>query len=568
MDNLNDNWLDDILGQKQETEEIKPDEQAIAAAGLTHPDDLELERIVQETIAENWGSEFEQEVPADDPDATQFFTPQQVNPEDIKNTGVGVPLTEETPAAPATEEADNVAEDIDAFIRSILNENTPAQEAPATESPAQEAPVEESTAQEAPAEETPSQEAPAESKPQTGAPRRRRETPAAPKVPFFSDMIIEKDEPEDEPEDPEERPALPKKEGYGMFGIPHILATGIWAALILFIGITLGKTVWLCAEDLLALGKTGQTATITVEEGDTLEDVSLKLEEAGMIRYSSLFETFVKLTGKGENLHAGTTSFDGKIVYDYNALINALSYKDRPMDTVEVTIPEGYNCKQIFALLEEKGVCSVKDLENYAANGELEEYWFLDGLKRGSKYCLEGFLFPDTYEFYLNAEPKDAIEKMLDGFDYRFSDRLKEKFEKLNENLKLNLSFYEMVIMASMVQKEKATDPEGYTIASAFYNRLRKPAEYPLLNCDSTIVYAQDVYAGQTAIIDTFDTYKVTGLPPTPICNPGLSSLDAALEPESTNYYYFVLNKETNRHVFAKTYSEHQKNLRELGYYD
>ena len=157
---------------------------------------------------------------------------------------------------------------------------------------------------------------------------------------------------------------------------------------------------------------------------------------------------------------------------------------------------------------------------------------------------------------------------MLDGFESRFSDSLKEKFEKMKTDLKLDLTFYEMIIMASMVQKEKATDLEGYKISSVFYNRMRKPSEFLYLNCDSTIIYAQDVYAGQTSIIDSYDTYKTPGLPPTPICNPGLSSLDAAVEPESTSYYYFVLDKQNNEHVFAKTYSEHQNNLRKLGYYD
>ena len=125
-----------------------------------------------------------------------------------------------------------------------------------------------------------------------------------------------------------------------------------------------------------------------------------------------------------------------------------------------------------------------------------------------------------------------------------------------------------MVIMASMVQKEKAADLEGYKIASVFYNRLRKPAEFPMLNCDSTIIYAQDVYAGSSSIIDAYDTYEIRGLPPTPISNPGLSSLDAALEPEDTSYYYFVLNKDANEHVFARTYAEHQRNLQKYGYYD
>ena len=526
MDNLNENWLDDILGQQQKGKEITEDEQAVASAGLTHPDDLELERIVQETIAQNWGVEFSQEAASDDPDATQFFTPQQFHTGDIKDTGTGLPLAEEDPV-PADKAPNDVS--IDDILASEATGYSPAAEKVVE--------IENNS----------------------------------PVVDIFDDILAE-DGPVQDKQPQQEAPIRktrpPKKKGYGLFGIPHVLATGIWAGLIIFIGVTLGKTVWLCAEDLLALGKTGQAVTITITADDTLADVAHKLKTVGMIRYSSLFETFAKLTGKGDSIAPGTIKFDQKIVYDYNALINAMSYKDGPTDTIEVTIPEGYTCKQIFALLEKKGVCSVKDLEEYAANGELSDYWFLEGVARGSKYCLEGFLFPDTYEFYLEADPKSAIEKMLDGFDYRFSDQLKEKFEKLNANLGLNLSFYEMVIMASMVQKEKATDLEGYEIASVFYNRLTHPSSFPMLNCDSTIIYAQDVYAGNTTVIESYDTYKLRGLPPTPISNPGLSSLDAALEPEETKYYYFVLNKETNRHVFAKTYAEHQKNLQELGYYD
>lgn len=468
MDKQNENWLDDILGQRQDNEEIKPDEQAVASAGLVHPDELELERIVQETIAENWGADFGSEVTKDDPDATQFFAPGQ-----------------ETASQPAPEKE------------------------PKPEQPKQEEPV-------------------------------RKARPV-------------------------------KKKFYNLFGIPHIISTVIWAALILFIGVTLGRTVWLCATDLLALGKTGQKVTITIEEDDTISDIAEKLQASGMIRYASLFETFASITGKGDGIDPGPVTFSDTTIYDYNALIYAMSYDDDPTGTVEVTIPEGYTCAQIFALLEEKGVCSAAELEQYAANGELEEYWFLEGIKRGTKYCLEGFLFPDTYEFYLNDEPKNAIEKLLDGFDYRFSDRLKEKFENLNKKLGLDLSFYEMVIMASMVQKEKATDPEGYTIASAFYNRLTHPGSFPFLNCDSTILYAVDAFGLTTdAQINAspYNTYTQTGLPAGPICNPGLSSLDAALEPEETKYYYFVLNKETNRHVFAKTYDEHQRNLQKLGYYD
>ncbi len=472
MEKENQDWLDAILKENEHNDEIGPDQQAVDAAGLTHPDELEFERIVQETIAENWGEDFFQDTPASsDPDATQFFTPQQ-----------------------------------EITLRELAAQK------------------------------------PADIQPDTGAP--------APKAP----------------------PAKKKLTVRTILsGLPGVFSTLIWIALILFIGATLGRTAWLCAVDLLALGKTGQEATIIVEADDSIADIALKLENAGMIRYAKLFEAFASVTGKGEGIDIGPVSFTADTIYDYNALIYAMSYDDDPTGVVSITIPEGYTCAQIFALLEEKGVCKAADLEQYSASGELTDYWFLQGVQRGSKYCLEGYLFPDTYEFYIGDEPKNALEKLLDGFDYRFSDILKEKFENLKKDTGLDLTLQDAIIMASMVQKEKATDLEGYTIASAFYNRLTHTASFPFLNCDSTILYATEVLGveGDAQInASPYNTYTQEGLPPGPICNPGLSSLDAALEPEDTGYYYFALNKETNRHVFAKTYDEHQRNLQELGYYD
>ncbi len=460
-DSNQENWLDEILGKPAETKEIETDETAATAAGLTHPDDLELERIVQETIAENWGNEPVQENRIQEgTDGTRFFTPQKEEPK--------------------------VSETAEAADRKL-------------------------------------------------------------------------------------RPTA--KKGYGLWGIPHILATVIWLALIVAIGVSLGRTIWVCAADLLALGKTGQEVTVTVEEGDDITEVAQKLQKAGMIRYANLFELFANLTGKGDNILVGSITFSDKTVYDYNALINAMSYRGGSSATVEVMIPEGYSCAQIFTLLEEKGVCSVSDLEEYAANGELSSYWFLDGAERGHKYCLEGFLFPDTYEFYIDDEPGRVLEKFLDDFEHRFTNRMIDKFLALNQKLgDAKLTIRELVTMASMIEKEKANNLEGYTIASVYYNRLTHPASFPVLNCDATILYAIDYYNKGELITDSqinaspYNTYTQQGLPPGPISNPGLSSLDAALEPEDTGYYYYVLNKEVNYHVFSKTYEEHQEKMRELGY--
>ncbi|MBR4863488.1 MAG: endolytic transglycosylase MltG [Oscillospiraceae bacterium] len=360
--------------------------------------------------------------------------------------------------------------------------------------------------------------------------------------------------------------------GDGLFGIPHLLSTVVWAILIIAIGTSLGRTLWLCAADVLALGKTGQEITVTVDIEDRLPDIADKLEKAGMVRYPWLFEQFARLTGKGNNILVGSITFNAETVYDYNALINAMSYKGGSVVTVSVMIPEGYACAQIFALLEEKGVCSAKALEQHAAEGELDAYWFLNDITRGHKYCLEGFLFPDTYEFYMDDDPRRVLEKFLDNFNYRFSQRMIDKFVALNTKTGLNLTLQEVIIMASIVEKEKAADAEGYKIASVFYNRLMNASTYPYLDSDATINYAIDYYNKGELVTDAqinaspYHTYKHPGLPPTPIANPGLASLDAALEPEDTNYYFFLLDRSAGAHRFSTTLAEHERLERELGY--
>ena len=361
------------------------------------------------------------------------------------------------------------------------------------------------------------------------------------------------------------------KAGYGLWGVPHIISTAIWLVLILAIGISLARTIWLCAADLLALGKSGQAVSITIDVKDRMPDIAQKLQDAGLIRYPKLFEMFTKFTGKGENILVGKIDFSETMVYDYNALVNAMSFRGGARVTVEVMIPEGYNCAQTFALLEEKGVCSVGALERYAANGELESYWFLDGVERGHKYCLEGFLFPDTYEFYVNDDAGRVIHKLLNGFEARFSTRLIDKFVALNQKTKLNLTLRDVITMASIVEKEKASDPEGYDIASVFYNRLRNPGSYPFLQSDATIKYDVEYRSKGELITDDqinaspYNSYTTKGLPPGPIANPGLSSLDAALDPNDTSYYFFIFDKNAGVHRFSKTLAEHNSWARKLG---
>lgn len=396
--------------------------------------------------------------------------------------------------------------------------------------------------------------------------------PAEPEEDFFDSN--------EEQENPEPlRKRRPKMKGtYGLLGIPHILATAIWLALILFIGGSIGQLGWACAADLLALGKEPIQATISLAADDTVAEAAEKLQDAGLIRYPQLFELFAKLTGKGEKLLFGNISFNDAtednelVVYDYNALMNKLSYRKRSTVTREIMIPEGYNCAQIFALLEEEGICPVAELEAYAADGELKDFWFLRDVQRGHKYCLEGFLFPDTYEFYLNETPENVLNKFLNNFEYRYSDEMRTLQLALKQRYGKEFSTYEILTVASIVEKEAANPDEALTVASVFYNRLTSPNFNPkYLGSDATILYAtqfrdKDTLTNDKAINESpFNTYTHTGLPPTPIANPGVSSLTAALNPAKTNYLYFVLDKKTGTHRFSETLAQHEQLVSQLG---
>lgn len=352
-----------------------------------------------------------------------------------------------------------------------------------------------------------------------------------------------------------------RKKGEGLLGIPSIAATLVWLALILAIGVTAGRMLWVCAADVLAFGREDKPVTITIYESDSMESIVDKLYDAGLIRYKSLFNLYASISDAQEDIQPGI--YDLNTRYDYHALVNFMSPRSS-REVVQLTIPEGYTCRQIFKLLEENRICTARDIAAYAATGELEPYWFLEQVERGSEYCLEGFLFPDTYQFYKNSSPKEALEKMLDNFDYRFSEEMRAQLDTLNANVTGgNYGVREVTIVASLIEKESAAPAESPAIAGVIYNRLFRWGDTPAyLNIDASLVYAQ---GGDNSTIDTsidspYNTYTHTGLTPTPIANPGLSSLKAALDPEMHEYYYYVLNPSTGMHQFSKTYEEHEAN--------
>lgn len=367
-----------------------------------------------------------------------------------------------------------------------------------------------------------------------------------------------------------------RKKGSGLLGIPHLLATVVWLAIIVMIGTSLGRMLWVCAADVLAFGRDSKQVTVTITSNDTIDDIAEKLHDAQLVRYPGLFKLYASIAVDDGDILPGTFQLD--TLYDYHALVVQMGPRSSTREVVyDLLIPEGLNCRQIFELLEQNNVCTVAELEEYAASGEFADFWFLEGVERGDKYCLEGFLFPDTYDFYMGSTPREALGKMLLGFEARVNQQeTMTALNALNDRLsgmmrakgcseahiaEHQLTLRDLLTVASLIEEETASSKESPMIASVIFNRLTEDLIYErYLNIDAAIIYATgDPNNIDTSIDHPYNTYKNPGLTPGPISNPGLESINAALHFEDTDYYYYVLNPETDMHQFSKTLEEHEK---------
>ena len=353
----------------------------------------------------------------------------------------------------------------------------------------------------------------------------------------------------------------------------------LYVCCVLAVSVLLAVGAWKCADDVLALTKLDRTVTFTVSEGESIASVAGRLKEEGLVEYEWLFKFYCWFSHAERKIEPGTYELNN--LYDYHALVNGMIATSTDRATVTVTVPEGYECKDIFQLLAENGVCTVDELEQTAANYQFD-YAFLRGLEYGSKTRLEGYLFPDTYEFYVNDKPENVIDKFLRNFDNKLTDQMYEDVAALNDRLRekmqasgftdteianAELTMHDVIIVASLVEKETAKTSESATIASVIYNRLCSKL-YPCLQIDATIQYAlgerKEVLSdADKYVISPYNTYTNAGLPAGPIANPGINSIRAALYPADTDYYFYALG--TNGvHHFSTTYYEHQDFLAEM----
>ena len=304
----------------------------------------------------------------------------------------------------------------------------------------------------------------------------------------------------------------------------------------------------------------GVAVPFMVRKGEGARDIGERLQAAGLVRSAALFHLLVTYYGVGSKLEAGDYELSPNLTV--TQIISKLQHG--LVKSTLVTIPEGWRLEQAAQALDQQGVFPKGD---FLAAGKTmnTQYWFLD--PKEIKGSLEGYLFPDTYQVAANAKPDDLIKQMLDNFGSKFTDGMRRQAQFMN------LSIHQLVTLASIVEREAVVPEERPLIAGVFLNRLRQ--EMPL-QADPTVQYALasdptnvanygfwklQLTTSDLEVGSSYNTYKRVGLPPGPICSPGLSSIKAVLEATPTNYLYFVARGDGS-HVFARTYEEHVQNVR------
>ncbi len=366
----------------------------------------------------------------------------------------------------------------------------------------------------------------------------------------------------------------------------------VWITMILFTSIIIGEFVMVGVNDMLAVGREEKkTVSVTIPKNASIDQITDILVTNHVINNETFFKIFATITKSTSGFTQGT--FDIDTNKDYLAIINYMQSDMNRTDVVTLQFPEGYTVEDYSKLLEKNKVCSADAFINLCNSDELDEdYTFLKDIKntKDRYYRLEGYLFPDTYDFYVGEDPESVVRKFLANYRrkcYLSRQRFDKNEKKSTVDKKaeaMGMSMEEVITLASLIQAEAANEDDMYVISSILHNRLdtienggkNKFGEtgFAKLQLDSTEFYpyksqAQVPASLRSTFTSTYSTYKIDGLPAGPICNPGLEAIKAALNPEKTDYYYFCHKPATEDEpavpYYAKTNAEHIKNQEKAG---
>lgn len=392
------------------------------------------------------------------------------------------------------------------------------------------------------------------------------------------DSLTAPDEPEAEPaaNPVRKRKKRRKKKKYTNHTrtMGHVFLGVVLSVAAICVGVFLAWKVIVGLMDYTGMAKKSHEADIVIDSTMNVDDIAETLHENGIIEMPWLFKTYINMNDEAEGFLDGEYTVNSTM--SYSNIITLLKTVRQYTNTVTVMIPEGYNAQQIGQLLEENLVCRADDFEKYYRS-KLEKYDFEEQITvtENRFYALEGYLFPDTYEFYViddlpdkpsmdtSQYAKQAAEKMYSNFQNKITKKMYARAKELG------MTFDEVVTLASIIQKEGTNEENMANISSVFHNRLENMYEYPHLQSDTTDNYIEDVIrpnipssslALYENVITAYDTYTCEGLPAGPICSPGLEAINAALYPAETDYYYF-LSSSDGVFYYASTVEKHEQNI-------
>lgn len=331
------------------------------------------------------------------------------------------------------------------------------------------------------------------------------------------------------------------------------------------VAILLSSVALSCINDVLAINRDGEETIEVVlpNEADTKTAVKV-LDEAGLIKNSMFCNLFLKIMGEKDTGYLpGVYYFTDDLGVE--KMIDRFKTSSTRGAMISVTIPEGYTIDQIFQRLEKNDICTAESLYKTIDSIDFsEEYSFIAKIdnKEERYHALEGYMFPATYEFEQGADPATVIRKFLNAFKSRWTEEYGAKASELG------MSIDDVITLASIIEKEGANHQQFGLVSSVLHNRLNRSGLYPTLECNSTKDYVINTVSKRVtstskinAYIIAYNTYECVGLPAGAICNPGTDAIEAALNPDATQYYFFRHDK--NGHIYmAETISQHNANGR------
>ncbi len=338
---------------------------------------------------------------------------------------------------------------------------------------------------------------------------------------------------------------------------------------LVYVGVVVGISALLStfairwANDVFALVKEEKVATVTIPEKAQIQEVAAILDENGIIEYPTIFRLYISFKNRDADppLAFKAGEYELTSTLNYDQIVSKI--KDRKTRSiVTLTIPEGYTVDEIIDLFTSQGIGTREGFIS-AINDFDYEYTFMEKLKAielspSRRYRLEGYLFPDTYEFYTDSSEIAIVDKMLTAFESHMEDAYYARLDEIGMNLD------QVVTLASIVQKEGKFNSDFYSISGVFHNRL-KSGTLKRLQSDATVQYClserkEELSYADLEVDNPYNTYRIQGLPPSAIANPGWEAIQAALYPEANDYYFFVSDTDGST-VFAKNEPEHLKNV-------